>query len=290
MTELPTQSNRRSARARSPGTQRSDRVRVRCQVGRRERYPAPQWCRTRAAYAARVSDGVPHGDDSDLIPGLNAEAAHRLSASWDDGGLWNDICWLAERFLASDESNARAVAWHHLVLAIGNFKRPTGRRLRPAHLSPRPSGSSSERAPTLLVPGLDRPVMVTDIATWRCLAESIPGAGVATTTTLLSALWPGDHIVFDWRVHAAANALRIGAAMEPTPGVTPESTVGATETFEDYRLVRKWVVKTAMRVGAKPVDIERALYRLSQGVPDEPGRTWMQYATAVAERLGPAAQ
>jgi hypothetical protein len=128
-------------------------------------------------------------------------------------------------------------------------------------------------------------LLVADSASWGYLQDLLPGAGVATTTTLLSALWPADHIVFDWRVHAAANALRIHGGLDPTPGVMAQSSIGATETLDDYALVRVWILSEAERLRERAADVERALYRLSQDVKDEPGRTWAQYAGAVARQL-----
>lgn len=60
------------------------------------------------------------------------------------------------------------------------------------------------------------------------LSGSLPGAGVATTTTILAALWPNQHFIFDWRVHAAANALRIEAGLGATSDVEPTSVYSPT--------------------------------------------------------------
>lgn len=228
---------------------------------------------------------VGHGDGQDSpLPGLAAEDVRRLSESWDDGGLWNDILWLADRFVAS-EGELRSVAWHHLVMAVGNFKRQAGRRLRPLKLADTDFVGLSDRPLRVVVPGVEEPLVVDDSGTWRQLNELLPGAGVATMTTLLSALWPDDHIVFDWRVHAAANALRIHAGLEPTAAVSPDSIVGATETLEDYAVVRAWVLRTAAQLGQRPPAVERTLYRLSQAVQDEPGRTWTKYASVLSGQL-----
>jgi hypothetical protein len=48
--------------------------------------------------------------------------------------------------------------------------------------------------------------------------NSCPEWGVATATTLLAALWRDQHVVFDQRVHRAANGLRIVAGMAPVAG------------------------------------------------------------------------
>jgi hypothetical protein len=45
-----------------------------------------------------------------------------LSAGWDDGGLWEDVLGLAA-LVWEKEPDERRLEWHHLVLAVGNFKR-----------------------------------------------------------------------------------------------------------------------------------------------------------------------
>ncbi|MGZ7023302.1 MAG: hypothetical protein ACXVJ3_18870, partial [Ilumatobacteraceae bacterium] len=117
------------------------------------------------------------------LPGLDCVAIDRLSMGWSDGGLWHDIEWLAGRFWSADGRN-RTIAWHHLVLAVGNFKRQPGRRLRPAldaqlDYNPPPAPANFD------VPGTDPivNVVVGDPETWDALSEALPGSGVATTTT-----------------------------------------------------------------------------------------------------------
>jgi hypothetical protein len=62
---------------------------------------------------------------------LTREQLRDLARPWNDGGLWDDILWLA--LLAWDATGEpdRSLRWHHLVMAVGNFKRQQGRRLRP---------------------------------------------------------------------------------------------------------------------------------------------------------------
>jgi len=221
------------------------------------------------------------------LPGLGDAAVRRLARSWDDGGLWDDVRRLAERFIASQETD-QLLAWDHLVLAVGNFKRQPGRRLRPPSLSDVAPAVPAMPSYTVVMPGTDKPLDAEKISSWQLLMDSLPGAAVATTTTLLAALWPDRHIVFDWRVHAAANGVRIHAGLKPTPGVMPDSSASANETLENYAIVRRWTLDTADRTGAPLVEVERAINRLSQEVPDSAGRTWREYGAAVTERLATA--
>src|SRR5690349_11284816 len=69
--------------------------------------------------------------DCEALPGFTASRAMKLAAGWDDGGLWDDVAWLGEHFWAAAGPADRAVRWHHLVLAVGNFKRPRARWLSP---------------------------------------------------------------------------------------------------------------------------------------------------------------
>lgn len=118
---------------------------------------------------------------------------------------------------------------------------------------------------------------------WRELEKGFPGIALATTATLLAALWLDDHFVFDWRVQVAADALRVHAGLEPTPKTQREIQTRKWQrpSFEDYSTVRGWL-KT---IGCPLRTSERALYRLSYSVPTVRGRSWQDYAQAAARKL-----
>lgn len=197
-----------------------------------------------------------------------------------------DIEWLSERFW-STTGDEHVVAWHHLVLAVGNFKRQSGRRLRPAHLAHLSGSLRLERPSTFDVPGTEPAATVAaeGSAGWRRLSKELPGAAEATTTTLLAALWPDHHLIFDWRVRAAANALRIRAELPPTSGVNADARDAPPLTFDDYELVREWALGAAASTGERLPSVERALYRLSQLIPAADARTWFGYAKQAAAAL-----
>jgi hypothetical protein len=135
-----------------------------------------------------------------------------LAAKWGGPGsrrgrAWADIDVLARTFLTCDpsETQSAVLAWHHLLLAVGNFKRRGGLIMppslvgeveseRPDHFRIHTSGTA-----TLALKSDDQP-------TWRKLTQ-VEGVGVPTATTLLSALWPGSHVIIDKRAMRAAIGL-----------------------------------------------------------------------------------
>jgi hypothetical protein len=74
---------------------------------------------------------------SAALPQLDSDSVRRLAAAWDDGGCWKDLAWRADQFWSSAPNEA-ALMWHHLLLAVGNFKRQGGTRLRLAPLPASP--------------------------------------------------------------------------------------------------------------------------------------------------------
>lgn len=228
----------------------------------------------------------------DELPGLTGSVAERLGGGWSDGGLWDDVVFLARRFAAASGDQMRLISWHHLVLAAGNFSRRPGSRLRPASLGTA-GVYPAITARDLWVPGLEVRLRARDPVSWQALSRLLPGAALPATTTILAALWPDHHVVYDWRVHAAANALRIRAGLAPTPDVEPASAASARITFAGYELVRGWVTATAARLDLPPGEVALALSELARraSAPGTPGRaaaeTWDGYAGRVGQLLAP---
>lgn len=214
------------------------------------------------------------------LPQLTPERATALAGTWDDGGLWDDVMWLSRQCWLEGSPDRSVLRWHHFVLAVGNFKRQAG-RMSPPRLSGLPDSGAVSREELRTPSGL---VLQRDGEdSWRELEKSFPGIALATTTTLLAALWPEDHFIFDWRVQAAADALRVGAGLEPTPKTQREIATGKWQRpgFEDYSVVRDWLKP----LGCPLRTSERALYRLSQSVPTVRGRSCEEYAKAVLRKL-----
>jgi hypothetical protein len=213
------------------------------------------------------------------LPGLTPARAAALEGTWNDGGLWEDVMWLSRQCWREGSADHSALRWHHFVLAVGNFKRQAG-RISPSPISVLPDSDEVPRdeflTPSGLALGRDRE------ESWQQLSD-IPGVALATATTLLAALWPEDHFIFDWRVQVAADGIRIHAGMPPTPKTQREMATRKRHRpgFEDYTTVRTWLktVDCPLRTS------ERALYRLSQKVGTVRGRSWPDYGKAVALRL-----
>lgn len=222
------------------------------------------------------------------LPGLDKFAVSRFAAGWSDEGLWDDIALLADAFWFADGDSERRYRWHHLVLAVGNFKREGGRRIRPGRLTgPALPAAAATPLAHFSVPGTAVILDCEDPGSWVRFTDSLPGAATATATTVLAALWPTRHFVFDWRVHAVANALRLRAGLPTTVDLDPLSTRILVETLEAYAIVRGWLLTTSDVTGEALVSVERAMYELSRAADMPRGhapRTWEDYGENV-ERL-----
>jgi len=214
--------------------------------------------------------------------GVPLERVRALANSWSDGGLWDDILWLALQAWSASGENERRMRWHHLVMAVGNFKRQGGRRLRPTRISPASNLSFDIRPNQFWAP--DRLcISCDDPASWQQLQDSLAGAATATTTTLLAALWPDSHYILDWRVLAAVAGLGVDQGGDSDLGlVAPGSQKPLKPTLADYAKVRTLLTRLARETGVPLRDLERALYRMTKNVQGN-GMTWAQYGRALAE-------
>ena len=192
------------------------------------------------------------------------KANEHFAAKWI--GMWSDVLWLAEKFAASQPGSTDATrAWHHLLMAVGNFKRSAG-NIAP---EPLPSPRRIAAPQRLLVPGLNGIVLDRDDpTTWRKLkAITGLGEGVPTASTVLSALWPGVHVIIDRRVVAAAIGLKWG-------GTAPANSYLPHRTWTLYEKYRSVVLAAAKRTRWQPVEVERALYVLDARVMAELKDSW----------------
>jgi hypothetical protein len=104
-----------------------------------------------------------------------------LAARWGGptsrrGKAWADIAALAAHFLDCDARSA-PLAWHHLLLAVGNSKRRGG-----LILPPNLGAVEQVQADKCMIPGVGdnrRPLSREDQATWVKLTDT-PGIGVST--------------------------------------------------------------------------------------------------------------
>lgn len=220
---------------------------------------------------------------SDLPLGLSRESIAALAGTWSDGGLWDDIVWLALLAWTAGDGQEHRMRWHHLVMAVGNFKRQGGRRLRPDPVSPVSGLVAVTRADHFPVPGLERPLERDDLASWQLLNKSLAGAGIATTTTLLAALWPEKHHVFDWRVAAAVAGLGVASAgqgnLELVDALGRDS---APQDLPVYAKVRQLLLTISEQAELPLLTVERALYKLAfRGA----GMTWLEYGHELQRRI-----
>lgn len=219
-----------------------------------------------------------------LILGVPADQIGVLGDTWSDGGLWDDIVFLAGLAWDAADERERRLRWHHLVMAAGNFKRQNGRRLRPSPLST--TGDLPVTARTAQFSGPDGLAINRDDATsWQHLQCSLDGAGAATTTTLLAALWPDSHHILDWRVLAAVAGLGVVTGGENDLGLVTAAARDQLEPDLDrYPRVRRLLIRQSGQAGLPLRTTERALYLMSRAVKGK-GLTWAEYGTRLREAM-----
>lgn len=179
--------------------------------------------------------------------------------------------------------------WHHLLMAVGNFKRQNGRRLRPARIAAVPVAAPAARRDRFCVPEGPE-VMCDDAESWARLEQSLGGAAAATTTTLLAALWPDSHHILDWRVLAAVTGLGILAGGGEDLGLAEaDSRTQLQPTLDQYAKVRTLLTRLGNQAGVPVTTLERALYLMSRAVQGK-GMTWAEYGTALAAAVPPASR
>jgi hypothetical protein len=217
-----------------------------------------------------------------LILGVPAERIRALGETWDDGGLWNDILWLALLARTATDDRERRMRWHHLVMAIGNFKRQRGRRLRPSQISPADNLTYTANADHFNGPD-DLTISRDDADSWQRLEDSLAGAATATTTTILAALWPDSHHILDWRVLAAVAGLGLVAGGESDLDlVTAGGRDPLPPALDLYPRVRILLIRQSAGASVPLRTTERALYIMSRAVKGR-GTTWAEYAGKLRE-------
>jgi hypothetical protein len=218
-----------------------------------------------------------------LLTADEIRAAGKIDAPY--VALWEDVQRVADRVHATS-GNQRAWAWHHLLLAVANFK--TQATLFPPGLLPAPETISLQREDVLVVPMATGTLELRaeDAATWTQLLQ-LKGLREPRATTVLSALWPGRHIIMDWRALSAALALAGARLGWSSSAVDPSSTRRAKDSWESYAWYRDTVLRAASQAEERPLIVERALWRVGRKAP---GMTWAKYASQVEERLQQLAQ
>lgn len=133
-------------------------------------------------------------------------AASAATFPQEDVALWDEIQQLVG---VASAQNFNSLSLRHILYAIGNFKRQGGTILRLQGLLPLPPVGRGQ-VPSSIAFGSVH-LSASSPSTWRNLENAAPGLAVSTTTALLSALWPEDHVIMDQRVG-------------PPPSLPPRST------------------------------------------------------------------
>jgi hypothetical protein len=201
------------------------------------------------------------------------------SIAVDYGALWEDVQLIAERVHASKDED-RAWAWHHLLLAVANFK--TQATLFPPALPAPAAPIHRKKALKVMLASGPLKLRAEDPSTWRALSSEMKGLREPRATTVLSALWPDHHVIMDWKALSAAVALA-GARLGWDKSLAdPVETNPAQRSWESYDWYRKTVLKAARQAPCRPVEVERALYKLGR---ESPGITWAAYAAQIEEQI-----
>ncbi|MDQ6726506.1 MAG: hypothetical protein M3066_10135 [Actinomycetota bacterium] len=218
------------------------------------------------------------GPDVAALP-LGADQIARcrvdFGAKNDDCEMWTDCEQLAARFWSFSDGPDRETAWHHLLLSVGNFKRqtPIRRTHLPASLREVPAARASFDLPDGRRIERDNP------NSWPALC-STSGVGAATATTLLSALWPGRHVIIDqvaWSVTVALRATEGRTTRRiPAEATTPLPDI----SWDDYCLYLPVVCATAREMECEPVDVERTLYVLGLKRRGD-GDSWLSFGEGI---------
>jgi hypothetical protein len=192
-----------------------------------------------------------------------------LNAEFNERAIWQSTLAAADAFWAASESARSPLeadllwAWHLMVLSVGNFKRQ-------APISLPVLGLPHVTPPTLRpdeveVPVSDRKAItlkVDDPDTWKLLCKSVDGIDVATASTLLSALWPGKHVVIDkWDLDAARGLDYTDAVANKL--VKAGGLRGDAVSWTAYAWLLKRVLAKAEAIQRPPVEVERALFILA---------------------------
>jgi hypothetical protein len=195
--------------------------------------------------------------------------------------LWSDVQFLADSVHAHTGAE-RDLAWHHLLLAVGNYKAQAPLFVLAFPSAPEHRTVQREQTLAVRIGGELLEVSAEGPSTWRELMVLIRGLGIPRTTTVLSALWPGQHVIMDWRALSASLALSGARLGWDQSLVGPASTTRAEASWTSYDWYRRAVVCCADRVGRSPVDLERALWQVGR---EAPGLTWEVYAELLEHDL-----
>jgi hypothetical protein len=188
---------------------------------------------------------------------------------------WGNIGVLASRLFNTLDAQERCdpETFHHLLMAVGNFKRQAGDIHFPIDF---PDFASKQRGKSLVLPG-DRGRLERDnVASWQLLKQ-IPGLGIPTASCLLAALWPDSHAIMDVLDRRAVIGLQVGRRAHNDRCLDTARIPSREWWFYDW--FRQTVTLTAQEAGCEQVSVERALYVLGTRTARVLGKKWDQAGT-----------
>lgn len=200
-------------------------------------------------------------------------------------------CWTWVDYWAAQAWNAAADAdgvvespvSTALLTAVGNFKRQS-----PIDVGWAPDAvrEPQETSLTLVLDWKPHERVRLSVSTpyENCQAlESVHGVATATATSVLSALWPHDDWIMDSR--SATPLAGLLHALDLLADARPSGAEAAHVTAESYaRWYRPGIAAVAEFLDLQGRDIERACF-LFPRPPNEPHRTWEQYAEQLAQEV-----
>jgi hypothetical protein len=205
------------------------------------------------------------------IPASNRQVGRR-----DWLRAWQNIAVLANRLFDTlgTKEQCDPETFHHLLLAVGNFKRQAGVIHLPVDFADPVAGSRRE---SLVLPaGLGR-LERDSVASWQRL-NKIPGLGsIPTASCLLAALWPDSHAIMDVLDRRAAVGLQVGRRSRTDQHLDTARIPSHEWWF--YNWFRRTVTLTAEAADCEPVSVERALYILGSRTASELGKKWKTNGT-----------
>jgi hypothetical protein len=189
---------------------------------------------------------------------------------------WRNIDVLASRLFNTldAEEQCDPETFHHLLMAVGNFKRQAGDihlRVDFADLAARQRGKS------FVIPGGVGRLERDNRASWQRL-QQIPGLSIPTASCLLAALWPGSHVIMDVYDRRAAVGLQVGRRSHDNRRL--DEVWAPSHEWWFYDWFRRTLTMTAQAADCEPVSVERALYILGARTAKELGDRWEQHGTS----------
>lgn len=195
---------------------------------------------------------------------------------------WHNVQWTARKFWDTQRSSSvedawkRQAAWHHFVMTAGNFKRQTPISLQGLPAVADMAHDTDDRLRFAIeANGEHKTVERDNPESWKYLTE-ITGMGVATATTVLSAIWPRWHVIADRRAIGVGIGLAYDEAFRErllrTAGYH-----GSTVSWERYRWFRPKVIARAKTIGVQAVDMERAMYQIDLATKTNIKTPWDEY-------------